>query len=231
VFFEGAIHRRSAPDMCETPAMELGECCAIVHVDIGSRTGLEAVEDALRELVQSSAETAGTIDLVALRQEGKPNHFEVIGRYVSEGAYKEHLVSASNLAFRSLVAPILGSPYEDRIHGPRGEQRWPSASVDDFVVVTQIEGRPTKLDAVLSAFDEFASEQSAAKGLVGQVALQRPSLANNLEVVSVWANSTAFDDYLATDRAQPSRAALEEELLAPVDHRRYTLIAGAWSVR
>jgi quinol monooxygenase YgiN len=210
--------------------MELGEWCAIVHVDIGMRTGLEVVEDALRALVDFSGETTGTIEVVALRQEGKPNHFEVIGRYASEEAYKEHLVSASNLAFRSMVAPILGSPYEDRIHGPRGDQRWPSASLDDFVVVTQIEARPTEVDAALSHFDEFVAEQSSAKGLVGQVALQRPYFANNLEVVSVWTDSAAFDDYLASDSAQSSRAALEAELLAPVDHRRYTLIAGAWSV-
>ena len=210
--------------------MEPGEWCAIVHVDIGMRSGLEVVEDALRALVEGSAESDGTIEVVALRQEGKPNHFEVIGRYASEDAYKDHLVSASNLAFRSMVAPILGSPYEDRIHGPRGDQRWPSASLDDFVVVTQLEARPTRLDAALSHFDDFAAEQSAAKGLVGQVALQRPYFANNLEVVSVWADSAAFDHYLASDRVQSARAALEEELLAPVDHRRYALIAGALSV-
>jgi quinol monooxygenase YgiN len=210
--------------------MEPGEWCAIVHVDIGMRSGLEVVEDALRALVQGSAETAGTIEVVSLRQDGKPNHFEVIGRYVSEGGYKEHLVSASNLAFRSMVAPILGSPYEDRIQGPRGDQTWPSASLDDFVVVTQIEARPTQLDAALSHFDDFVAEQGSAKGLVGHVALQRPYFANNLEVVSVWADSAAFEDYLATDGAQSARAALEAELLAPVDHRRYAVIAGAWSV-
>ena len=210
--------------------MELGEWCAIVHVDIGMRSGLEVVEDALRALVAGSVETTGTIEVVALRQEGKPNHFEVIGRYAAEDSYKEHLVSASNLAFRSMVAPILGSPYEDRIHGPRGDQRWPSASLDELVVVTQVEARPTQLDAALSRFDDFVAEQSAGKGLVGQVALQRPYFSNNLEVVSVWADWAAFDDYLASDRAQSSRAALEEELLAPVDHRRYALIAGALSV-
>jgi quinol monooxygenase YgiN len=210
--------------------MEPGEWCAIVHVDIGMRSGLEVVEDALRALVEGSAGTTGTIEVVALRQEGKPNHFEVIGRYASEDAYKDHLVSASNLAFRSMVAPILGSPYEDRILGPRGDQRWPTASLDDFVVVTQVEARPTQLEAALSRFDDFVAEQSAAEGLVGQVALQRPYFANNLEIVSVWADSAAFDDYLASDRAQSSRAALEEKFLAPVDHRRYALIAGALSV-
>jgi quinol monooxygenase YgiN len=210
--------------------MEQEERCAIVHVDIGMRSGLEVVEDALRELVQGSAETAGTINVVALRQEGKPNHFEVIGRFASENAYREHLVAPSNLAFRSLVAPILGSPYEDRIHGPRGDQRWPSASLDDFVVVTQIEARPTELDAALSLFDDFVGEQSSAKGLIGQVALQRPLTENNLEVISVWADAATFDAYLATNDARSSRGALEAELLAPVDHRRYALIAGAWSV-
>jgi quinol monooxygenase YgiN len=209
--------------------MKPGEWCAIVHVDIGMRDGLEVVVDALRELVEGSAESDGTIEVVALRLEGKPNHFEVIGRYASEAAYKEHLVSVSNLAFRSMVAPILGSPYEDRIHGPRGEQRWPSASIDDFVVVTQLEARPTEIDAALSSFDAFVAEQSAAKGLEGLVALQRPYFGNNLEIVSVWTDAAAFDDYLASEGAQVARTALEAELLAPVDHRRYSIIAGAWS--
>ncbi|HEY5271692.1 MAG TPA: antibiotic biosynthesis monooxygenase [Acidimicrobiales bacterium] len=210
--------------------MESGEWCAIVHVDIGMRTGLEVVEDALRALVAGSTETAGTVEIVALRMEGKPNHFEVIGRFASESAYKEHLVSSSNLAFRSMVASVLGSPYEDRLHGPRGDQRWPVASIDDFVVVTQIEARPTQLDAALPAFDGFVAEQSSAEGLLGQVALQRPLLPNNLEVVSVWANSEAFEQYLESDGARSVRAELEEELLAPVDNRRYALIAGVWSV-
>jgi quinol monooxygenase YgiN len=209
--------------------METGELCAIVHVDIGMRTGLEVVEDALHALVDASTETAGTIELAALRLEGKPNHFEVIGRYASESAYQNHLVSPSNLAFRSMIAPVLGSPYEDRLHGSRGEQSWPSASVDDFVVITQLEARPTQLDAALAAFDNYVAAQSFADGLVGQVALQRRFLPNNLEVVSVWADADAFERYLASDRATSSRAELEAELLAPVDNRRYAVIAGGWS--
>lgn len=209
--------------------METGEWCAVVHVDIGMRTGLEVVEDALRALVDASTETVGTVDIVALRAEGRPNHFEVIGRFDSEGAYQNHLVSPSNLAFRSMIAPVLGSPYEDRLHGARGEQHWPTASVDDFVVITQVEARPTQLDAALAAFDGFAAEQAAADGLLGQVALQRRFLPNNLEVVSVWTGPDAFEDYVATERATSRQVELEAELLAPVDNRRYGLIAGAWS--
>jgi quinol monooxygenase YgiN len=209
--------------------METGEWCAVVHVDIGMRTGLEVVEDALRALVDASTETAGTAGIAALRVEGKPNHFEVVGRFASESAYQNHLVSPSNLAFRSMIAPVLGSPYEDRLHGARGDQRWPTASVDDFVVITQVEARPTQLDAALAAFDGFVAEQSSADGLVGQVALQRRFLPNNLEVVSVWTGSDAFEEYLATEQAASRRAELQAELLAPVDNRRYALIAGAWS--
>jgi quinol monooxygenase YgiN len=209
--------------------MEQGELCAVVHVDIGMRTGLEVVEDALHALADGSSETPGTLGVTALRLEGKPNHFEVIGRFASEAAYHDHLVGASNLAFRAMVAPVLGSPYEDRLHAARGNQSWPSAGIDDFVVVTQIEARPSELDGALAAFDEFVAEQSSAVGLRGQVALQRRQLANNLEVVSVWTDADAFESYLASEQASSRQRVLEATLLAPVDNRRYSLIAGGWS--
>jgi quinol monooxygenase YgiN len=59
--------------------------------------------------------------------------------------------------------------------------------------------------------------------------LQRWRQANKLELISVWSSPSAFDDHLAEAGQQEVRRALEDELLAPVDDRRCTLIAGAWS--
>jgi quinol monooxygenase YgiN len=210
--------------------MELSEWCAVVHVDIGSRTGLEAVEDAFHALVDGSAGASGTLELVVLRSEGRPNHFELIGRFASEDAYHEHLVTPSNLVFRSTVAPILGSPYEDRLHSARGKQSWPVASLDDFIVVTQVEARPSELESALAAFDALVVQQSFAAGLRGQVALQRHYLPNNLELISVWESPEAFDAHLASDDGLALRSAFQALLLAPADDRRYTLIAGRWAL-
>jgi hypothetical protein len=81
----------------------------------------------------------------------------------------------------------------------------------------------------LTAFDALAAEQASASGLRGQIALQRRYLPNNLEVVSVWTGADAFEAYLAIEQAAARRSELEAHSLAPVDNRRYALIAGAWS--
>lgn len=209
--------------------MDSAEWCAVAHVDIGMRTGLEVIEDALRSFVAGSASASGVIELVALKDERRPNHFEVVGRYRSEAAYHEHQVTEPNLAFRKSIGPVLGSPYEDRLHGARGQQHWPKASVGDFVVITQMEARPDRLEAATTRFDAFVAERSAEPGLVGQVALQRRHLPNNLEVVSVWTGPETFDRYTGSSAAVASRAGLEEVLLAPVEDRRSELFAGTWS--
>ena len=65
--------------------MELDEWCAAAHVDIGMRTGLEATEDALRDWTAGGSELPGVLDLLALKDERRPNHFEVVGRFRVRG--------------------------------------------------------------------------------------------------------------------------------------------------
>lgn len=206
--------------------MDLGEWCALVHLDIGMRTGLEVVEEQLRQLAEAADATAGTIELAILRDVRRPNHFEMIGRYESEDAYHRHQVAASNLAFRRSVGPVLGSPYEDRLHGPKGQQSWPSASIGDLVVITQVEARPDQQGSATARFDAVVAAQSTNANLVGQVALQRKGMANNLEALSVWSGPAGFEDFLGSEPAASSRASLEESLLAPIDDRLFLLFAG-----
>jgi quinol monooxygenase YgiN len=215
--------------MWKSTEMDPGEWCALVHVDIGMRSGLEAVEEALRSLVAGSASNTGTIELVALKDERRPNHFEVVGRFSSEAAYHAHQVGEPNLAFRRSIGPILGSPYEDRLHGARSTQQWPSAKVGDFAVVTQVEARPDRLGDATTGFDRFVGERLGEAGLVGQVALQRRYLPSNLEAVSVWTGPESFDDYVSSRATAASRAGLEELLLAPIEDRRFELLAGTWA--
>jgi quinol monooxygenase YgiN len=97
------------------------------------------------------------------------------------------------------------------------------------VVVTQVEARPDRLDDATTGFDAFVAERSAEAGLVGQVALQRRYLPNNLEAVSVWTGPAGFDEYAGSRSAAASRARLEELLLAPIEDRRFELLAGTWA--
>ncbi len=207
--------------------MDLDEWCVLAHVDIGMRAGLEFAEDALRDMATAADPAAGVLDLIALKDEKRANHFEVVGRFGSEAAYHAHQVAPSNLAFRRLVGPVLGSPYEDRLHAPRGQQEWPTTTIGGFVVITQVEARPDQLDAAIERFDVLVAEQAAADGFLGQVVLQRRYLANNLEAMSVWTAPEAFDAHLGSGSPTSTFDALEEMLVAPIENRRFHLLAGA----
>jgi quinol monooxygenase YgiN len=100
------------------------------------------------------------------------------------------------------VAPALGSPYQDRLHSARGEQAWPGAGTDDVVVIVQIEIQPPRLDEALSLVEELAAAQSADAAMSGQVLLQRRCRPSNLELISVWSSSEAFEEHLASASAQ-----------------------------
>jgi quinol monooxygenase YgiN len=207
--------------------MELDEWCAAAHVDIGMRTGLEATEDALRDWTAGGGELPGVLDLLALKDERRPNHFEVVGRFASEASYRAHQTADSNLAFRRAVGPVLGSPYEDRVLAPRGEQRWPVANVGDFIMITQLEARPDQAGEASARFDALVAELAAAEGLLGAVGLQRRYLANNLEMLSVWTDAEACTAHAATSPATLASAALETILLAPIENRRFFVHARA----
>ena len=127
------------------------------------------------------------------------------------------------------MASTLGSPFEDRLHSARGEQAWPGAGVGDVVVTMQIEVQRPRLHEALSLVEELAVAQSADAAMTGQVLLQRRYRQSNLELISVWSSSAAFEEHHASGHAQVPCSALSSRLVAPIDVRRHGLFAGGWT--
>jgi len=125
----------------ESSPVEANEWCALAHVDISPRDGLEAVEEGLSEFVKAADEAPGAIARSVLELISRPNHFEIVCRFASEDVYLSHLVTPSNLVLRKSIARVLASLYEDRLHGPRGPQSWPAAVRGELAVISQVEAR------------------------------------------------------------------------------------------
>jgi hypothetical protein len=90
----------------------------------------------------------------------------------------------------------------------------------------QVEIQPPRLDEALSLVEEVAAAQSADAAMSGQVLLQRRYRPSNLELISVWSSSEAFEEHLAPGSAQATRSALASRLVAPIDVRRHRVFAG-----
>jgi quinol monooxygenase YgiN len=209
--------------------VEANEWCAVAHVDIGPRRWRGDGRRKSQRVRRRSRRRAGDYQAISVETDQSSPSLRDHRQIRVRSAYLSHLVTPSNLILRKRIAPVLGSPYEDRVHGPRGPQSWPTADRGNFVVISQVEARPQRLAGAERSFDELAAVQLGAAGIKGHVVLQRRRQANKLEMISVWLSPEAFDEHLAEASQQEARRALENNPLAPVDDRRCTLIVGAWS--
>ena len=85
----------------------------ITHVDIASpdRSG---VETAFRKLVAAARLSDGNLGFEILQQVDRPNHFNLISAWLGESSFRAFVASAGAREFRQTIAPLLGSPYDER---------------------------------------------------------------------------------------------------------------------
>ena len=51
-----------------------------------------------------------------LRQEGHPNHFTIFEVWQTRQDFETHLATAYSKTFREKIQPLLGSPFDERLH-------------------------------------------------------------------------------------------------------------------
>ena len=78
------------------------------HADAG-RELLERFSDALRR-------EPGLVRCEVLQQVFRKNHFELLSVWRDDTAYEAYLSSPGTVEFREQLHPMLGAPFDDRLH-------------------------------------------------------------------------------------------------------------------
>lgn len=86
----------------------------ITHVDIAG-PDRSRVETALRKLVAAARQSDGNLGFEILQQIDRPNHFNLVSAWLGESPFRAFVTSAGAREFRRTVAPLLGSPYDERL--------------------------------------------------------------------------------------------------------------------
>jgi len=208
------------------------EFCSLTHIDILLRVNPQAIEECeqhLRDVIAGSSAASGVNGMVALKQTRRANHFELIGRFSSEQATLDYLVTPSNISFRAEIAFTLGSPYEERLHLAAKGQAWPSMRPDDFAVITELEVRPDMVNSNTSLISDLAETQRLAPGSLGQVTLRRWRRDYRLELVSIWRSAEDYEESRASESIARIRGKLTPSLIAPIDDRAHHVLCGGWT--
>lgn len=86
----------------------------IAHVDIGGQ-GTNAA-DLLRKLAEASRKEEGNLRFDVLQHAMRANHFTVIEEWQSAKAADAHAAAAHTKEYRNSLAPIAGSPLDERLY-------------------------------------------------------------------------------------------------------------------
>jgi quinol monooxygenase YgiN len=66
-------------------------------------------------LAAAARQSDGNLGFEILQQIDRPNHFNLISAWLGESPFHAFTSSAPARVFRQTVAPLLGSPYDERL--------------------------------------------------------------------------------------------------------------------
>jgi quinol monooxygenase YgiN len=88
---------------------------AVIHVDVMPQYAPSAAV-LLVQLRHDSLRDSGERNFQVLREIGRPNHFTLVEEWADQKAYDAHNSAPHTRQFRDLLQPMLGSPFDERLH-------------------------------------------------------------------------------------------------------------------
>lgn len=87
----------------------------VTHVDIvppSTAAGTKLVQ----QYVADSRKDKGIVQIEASAQISRLNHISIVEVWQNQKAFDEHVAAAHTRQFRQQIDPMLGSPYDERLH-------------------------------------------------------------------------------------------------------------------
>jgi quinol monooxygenase YgiN len=87
----------------------------VTHVDAMPKF-TAAASELLKQFADDSRNDAGAVRIEVLEEVSRPNHSTVVEVWRDRKAYDEHLAADHTRAYRAKLQPMLGSPFDERLH-------------------------------------------------------------------------------------------------------------------
>ncbi len=87
----------------------------VTHVDIVPPNTAEGTK-LVQQYVTDSRKDKGFVRIEAGAQISRVNHISIVEVWQNQKAFDEHVSSAHTKEFRRQIDPMLGSPYDERLH-------------------------------------------------------------------------------------------------------------------
>ena len=88
----------------------------VTHVDINGPALAAEGSKILQQFAVDSAKDPGSVRFELLREPNRVNHFTIVEVWQNREAFETHLTLPHSKAFREKIQPLLGSPFDERLH-------------------------------------------------------------------------------------------------------------------
>jgi len=88
----------------------------VTHVDIAGQGPAAEAAKLLLQFAADSRGDKGAVRFEVLREPTRLNHFTLVEIWQSRQDFEAHLAASHSKAFREKIQPILGSPFDERLH-------------------------------------------------------------------------------------------------------------------
>jgi quinol monooxygenase YgiN len=104
----------SASAKAQTPAKD-GRLYVVTHVDSVPNDAASATK-LLQQYVADTRKDKGVVRCEVYVQESRTNHFSIVEVWADRASYDAHIAAAHTKEFREKIHPMLGSPFDERLH-------------------------------------------------------------------------------------------------------------------
>lgn len=97
----------------QTPAEQ--PVYVVTHIDLmpaGTATGVTLLKDFAAQTLKEK----NCVRFEVLQQDGRPNHLTMVGIWKDKKAFDEHDSAPYTKKFREGMQPLIGSPWDERLH-------------------------------------------------------------------------------------------------------------------
>lgn len=88
----------------------------VTHVDVLGQNGAAEAAKMLHQFAADSRNDPGSVRFEVLRDPDRLNHFTIVEVWRTRQDFEAHLAASHSRAFREKLQPLLGSPFDERLH-------------------------------------------------------------------------------------------------------------------
>ena len=88
----------------------------VTHVDVLGQNGATEAAKMLHQFAADSRNDQGSVRFEVLRDPDRLNHFTMVEVWRSRQDFESHLAASHTRSFREKLQPMLGSPFDERLH-------------------------------------------------------------------------------------------------------------------